>query len=118
MQRLRDQVDGFASLLASHKFSSNFFGNFESKTGILEKDTHPKVSFLEMNLDAAANTAILSGVTESLEIVGQQVNLFQNDRMVKSVKLSKADINKDGKIEFTLNIVFDPGLLRSLESSK
>lgn len=118
MRSFKGLVDDFASLIVNHKFSSNFFGNFESKTGILEKDTHPKVSFLEMNLDAAANTVTLAGVTESLEIVGQQVDLFQNDKMVESVKLSKAAINKDGKIEFTLNIAINPGLLRSLESFK
>ena len=114
----KDQVDDFASLIANHTISSNFFGNFESKTGILEKDTHPKVSFSEMIFNVAASTVMLSGTTENLEIVGQQVNLFQNDKMVKSAKLSKAEINKEGKIEFALDIAIDPGLLRSLESFK
>lgn len=118
MQSFKDRVDDFASLIVNHKFSSNFFGNFELKTGILERDTHPRVSFTEMNLDTTTNTATLSGVTENLEVVGQQVSLFQNDEMVESVRLSKVDINKDGKIEFTLNLTIKPALLRSLESLK
>lgn len=109
----RDRIDEFSSLVANHKLSSNFFGESQYKTGILEKDTHPKVMFNEMTFNVRDNTITLSGVTETFEILAQQVVLFQNDKMVKSVKTSKADTNKEGKIEFTLDIVFDPALLKS-----
>jgi hypothetical protein len=113
LKSFKEIIDDFSSLLTNHKSSSNFFGSLKSKTGILEKDTHPKVSFSEMTFNVAENTVTLSGVTENLETIGQQVALFKNEKMVRGVKLSKADINKDGKIEFTLDISIAPELLTS-----
>jgi len=118
MKTYRDKIDNFSSLIANHKLSSNFFGDIESKTGILEKSTHPRVMFFEMLFDVKSNTITLSGVTENLEIVGQQVVLFQNNRMVKNVKLTKIIINKEGKIEFTLDVSIDPVLLTSFCGDK
>lgn len=113
MKSYRDKIDDFADLIADHKFSSNFFGKIEYKNGILEKTTHPRVLFSEMTFNVKTNSVTLSGLTENMEIVGQQVALFQNNKMVRSVKLSKAGINKDGKIEFTVDISLDPELLKS-----
>jgi hypothetical protein len=113
LKNYKDIIDAFSYLIANHNFSSNFFGKFEYKTGILEKNTHPQVLFSDMDFNVKTDTVSLSGVAENIAIVGQQVALFQNDKIVRSVKLSKADINKEGKIEFTLDLYFDPELLKS-----
>jgi len=109
----RDMVNNFSSLINNHEFSSNFFGNFEQKTGILEKLTHPKVSFSGMDFNADGNSVSLSGLTDDFKIIGQQIALFKSERMINSVILSKVEKNKDGKIEFTLEIRFSPELLKS-----
>jgi len=113
MKSYSNRVDDFSSLISNHDFSSNFFGNFEQKTGILEKLTHPKVSFQEMDFNADGNSVSLSGLADNFEIIGQQVTLFRSENMISSVVLSRAGINNDGKIEFTLNIYFNPELLKS-----
>lgn len=113
MKSYRDIIDAFSYLINNHKMSSNFFGKFENKTGVLEKNTHPEVLFFEMNFNVKTNIVTLSGVAEKFEIVGQQVALFQQEKMVRSVKLSKADKNKDGNFEFTLDLSINPELLKS-----
>ncbi len=118
MKSYRDKIDDFASLINNHKFSYNFFGKLEDKIGVLEKNTHPKVFFNEMNFNVTGNSVVMSGTTESFEIIGQQIFLFQNDPDVKSVKISKAEINKEGKIDFNLDILLDPTLFQNLISLK
>jgi len=114
MKSYRVKIDDFVSLINNHKFSYNFFGRLEDKIGVLEKDTHPKVFFNNMTFSIGKNPVVISGITESFEIIAQQIFLFQNDPAVNSVTITKAEINKEGKIEFNLNIFLDPALFQNL----
>ncbi len=106
MKANQDKIDDFSSLINSHNFSSNFFAK-------LEKDTHPQVFFTEMKFDTKANLVTLLGQTDSFEIVRQQAVIFRGDKMLNSVKLSKADVNLDGKVEFTFDLSLNPSLIKS-----
>jgi uncharacterized membrane protein YraQ (UPF0718 family) len=115
LKSYEEKTEDFSDILDSHKIVSNFFGDFEKKTGFLEKNTHPKVFFSEMSFDLTKETVTLSGQTEDFQTVGQQTSLFKKEELreiVKSVQLSEVGINKDGKIEFTLSISFYPKLFK------
>jgi len=103
LESLSAKIDDFTPLLLNHQKSSNFF-NF------LEESTHPKVFFTKLNLDAKGNLVELSGQTDDFLTLGQQLLIFQKSEFVQNLKLSKVDISKEGKVEFTFNFSLDPKL--------
>jgi len=99
----KKKIEDFAPLITAHRLSSKFFGFFE-------KITHPKVFFSDLKIDIMGNKAGLSGQTESFQTLGQQILIFQKEELIKNVQLSKVQIGKEGKIEFSLEIFLDPKL--------
>jgi hypothetical protein len=68
-----------------------------------------------MNFDLTKETVTLLGQTEDFQTVGQQISLFKKEELkeiVKSIQLSKVEIDKDGKIDFTLTISFNSKLFK------
>jgi len=103
LESLSAKIDDFAPLLLNHQKSSNFF-NF------LEENTHPKVFFTKLNLDTKGNLVELSGQTDDFLTLGQQLLIFRKSEFVQNLKLSKVDISKEGKVEFTFNFALNPKL--------
>jgi hypothetical protein len=99
----RNKIDAFSDLISQHKFSSEFFK-------FVEKITHPKVVFLEMDFDIKNNKVTLFGLTDSFLTLGQQVLIFKQQSLVKGVQLSNIGISKEGKIEFNINLALDAKL--------
>lgn len=99
----RDKIEDFSSLLIAHQKSSNCFD-------FLEKITHPKVSFSELNLDTKGNQVRLLGRAESFQILGQQLLIFQEAKFVQNLNLSEVKISEGGKIEFTFDFSLNPKL--------
>jgi len=96
LKEFRDKIDDFTPLLLNHKKVSNFFTT-------LEKNTHPKVFFIDFNLDTKSNSVEISGQTDDFQTVGQQLLIFQKSPMFQNLKLSKVEIGKEGKIKFAFN---------------
>ena len=103
LKSLSAKIDDFTPLLLSHQKSSNFF-NF------LEENSHPKVFFTELNLDTKGNLVKLSGQTEDFLTLGQQLLIFQKSEFVQNLKLSKVEISREGKVEFTFDFSLNPKL--------
>lgn len=103
LKELRDKIDDFAPLLLSHKRTSNFFTT-------LQKNTLPKVFFTDLRLDTKNNLVELFGQTEDFQTLGQQLLIFQQSQTFQNPKLSKVEIGKEGKIEFTFNFSLNPQL--------
>jgi Tfp pilus assembly protein PilN len=103
LKSLRAKIEDFTPLLLNHQKSSNFFD-------FLEKNTHPKVFFTKLNLDTEGNHVELSGQTDDFQILGQQLLIFQKTEFVQNLKLSKVEISKEGKIEFSFDFSLNPKL--------
>jgi len=95
------KIDDFSILLADYRVSSRFFD-------FLEKIIHPKVFFSELNLSSKEGKVSLTGQTESFETLGQQILIFQKEEKLRGLKLAEIKIGKEGKIDFSLEISFDP----------
>lgn len=87
-------------LIEEHLFPSKFFS-------FLEKRTHPKTFFSKIDLITADSKVNLAGETESFLTLGQQISIFQKDRLVKELKLAGVSITEEGKIGFSLEISLD-----------
>ena len=97
LKSLRDKIDDFAPLILNHKKSSNFFS-------FLEKNTHPKVFFTDLNLDTEGSRVELSGQADDFQTLGQQFLIFQKAGFLQDLKMTKIEINKEGKIEFSFTL--------------
>jgi len=97
----QDKINNFSDLINSHQLNSNFF-NF------LESLTHPQIFFSKADLKIREGHVFISGIAENFEVLGQQFLIFKEESFVKNVSLLKASVGKDGKIEFDLDLVFDP----------
>lgn len=101
LKEFREKIDDFAPLLLNHQKSSNFFN-------VLEQNTHPQVVFTKLTLDTIRNSVELSGQTENFPILGQQLFIFQQTESIQNIKLSKVEINKEGKVQFTFTFSLNP----------
>jgi hypothetical protein len=99
----KNKISAFSNLISQHKFSSTFFQ-------FLEKITHPKVVFLEMDFNVKDNKITLFGQTDSFLTLGQQIMIFKQQNMIKNVQLSNIGISKEGKVEFNIDITLDAKL--------
>jgi Tfp pilus assembly protein PilN len=103
LKSLRAKIEDFIPLFLNHQKSSNFFD-------FLEKNTHPKVFFTGLKLDTEGNYVELSGQTDDFQTLGQQLLIFQKTEFLQGLKLSKVEINKEGKVEFIFNFSLNPKL--------
>ena len=94
------KVNDFSFLINNHLSNKQFFGVFEQLA-------HPKIFFSSIDLQINKGKATLSGTTDNFELLGQQFLMLEKEDYVKNVNLSKASINKDGKVEFTFHVSFD-----------
>jgi hypothetical protein len=99
------RIDDFAKILINRRRPTNFFL-------FLEKFTHPRIQFTEVNLDLAESKVGLSGRSESFLVLGQQVSIFERQKEVKKVNLSKLAIAKEGGAVFSLSLNLDPELFK------
>ena len=98
---IKQPLKDFLEVFKKRKMVSKFLG-------VLEKTTHPHVSFVNMSLDTSDDKVRLDGHTESFQDLGEQMLLQEHNRYVKSVNLSKIAFNKGGGIDFSLEISLSP----------
>lgn len=99
------KIEMIDSLLTSHQLSRNFFT-------FLENLSSPKIFFSKLDLNVEKLEASLSGQAESFEGLGQQLLIFRKGEFIKDVNLTKVSIGKEGEIEFTIELSFDPQLFK------
>jgi len=99
------KINDFAVLGGNHYFVSKFFA-------VIEENCHPRVWFSKLNLDSLSNSFSVSGSTDNFASLGQQLIIFKNNPIFKTVTLSQVSINKSGQVEFGLNIILDPKVFK------
>jgi hypothetical protein len=97
------KVKDLTQLLDQHKYLTPFFD-------ILAKATHPKVYFSDLRLNTQSGIVELLGKTENFETLSQQHSIFQKTSLFDEVKLSRAVLSKEGKLEFAVSLVLNPGI--------
>lgn len=95
----------FSILINQHLFFSKAFE-------FIEKNTHPKVWFSQLDLSPKEGQVNLSGETEGFVTLHQQAQIFKADPLVKGLNLIKIAIGKEGRIDFDLSLTLDPDLFK------
>ncbi len=95
------KIKDFSLILDHHLLSSKSFS-------FLEKASHPRIWFSKINLSPGEALAIVSGRAETFPDLGQQLQIFKKEALIKNATLSKISLGEKGEIKFTLTLSFDP----------
>lgn len=95
------KIDDFSKLIKDRQQTSEIFD-------FIQEFSHPKIWFYAVELDHNRNQVSIGGNVENFEILGQQFLIFKNSPLVKNISLVNVVIRSDGKIDFSLKLVFDP----------
>ena len=101
----KKEVDLFAPYLTNHILITKFFD-------FLESNAHPRIYFSQMNLKSSTASVSLSGRADSFLSLGQQLMIFDNSPIVKSISLSNISLSEEGNILFNLGISLNPSLFK------
>jgi len=99
---LYSQVTNVRTLLKDHVATSQAFT-------LLESLTHPKVTYLNLDLDMKDRRLILSGITPSYDDLTAQLAIFENSSDVERYNLESSEWD-NGVIQFKVNLVMDKGV--------
>jgi len=102
------KINDFSEIFKKHRITSNFFT-------LADGISYEKVRFLELNLNTETKNVFLRGETENFDTLGKQMlNLKKND-FVKGLDISNISLNKEGKVNFTVNFSLDSEIFNSNE---
>jgi len=105
MLGVKKKIEDFSFLLSSHKKNTNFFK-------FLEKTTHPRILFHDLILETEEGKVNLSGKTENLKILGQQLLIFNREQFIEKAELLNTKIGKEGGIEFSIELSLNPEIFK------
>jgi len=94
------RIKDFSEIFKEHKITSNFFT-------FVDKASYEKVKFLELNLNAETKNASLKGETENFDTLGKQIFNLKKSDFVQGLDISNISLNKEGKVNFTVNFSLD-----------
>lgn len=97
----KKKTEAISLLLSSHKKGTNFFN-------LLEKLTHPEVSFNKFILETEEGMVSLTGRTESFKALGQQTSALEEEELIEEVNLVYIKMGKEKEIEFLISLLLDP----------
>jgi len=98
-------IEDFSKLSKLHLYPSKFFDFFQNLC-------HPQVWFSKFLLNLKDFNLSISGETENFSILGQQILIFQQQEKILKADLSEVSIGKEGKVNFTLNLLLSPEILK------
>lgn len=103
------KIKDYNILFNSHIAASNVFN-------LLEKDTHPNVLWGSIDFTTAdlskTDAVKLNGTADNFSVLQQQIFILNGEGFIKKVNLTAVSINKEGKIDFNLQLALDTGILK------
>lgn len=97
------QLVNLQTILDKHIYGSSFF-NF------LEKNTSPRVSYLNVNLLVSEHLLKIVGLTASFNDLAQQIAVFDRNPFIKRVVLENVGFANEG-LRFSLTLFLKPEFL-------
>jgi len=92
-------------LLNKHQQPTKIFDQLFTKT------IHPQVILKEITLNAEANLLEIIGSAANYAVIGEQLKIFEEFPGVKKVNLKGTKIDKDGRLQFTVDLFLQPNFL-------
>lgn len=94
---LQKKIESVSGIIGSHSFSVNTFG-------LVERDTHPRVSFETYAFSPKNNTIAMKGLASDFEALAKQIGFMEGDKQIDKVEFGGLSLKDDGRVSFTLTI--------------
>lgn len=105
---LQKKINDFSVIFPRHISVFDFFQ-------LLENKTHPDIYFYSLTLSSSEFRAQLFGRAKSFNAIDQQIQLFKKEKLVDTLDLTTISLNKQGEVEFTLDLTFDAQFFKPYE---
>ncbi len=106
----QEKIKDFSELLAAHPRTSQFFE-------FLEKNTHPKVWFTDLDLSPELPQAKIGGQARNFGTLAQQIYIFREEDLIKGIKLTDISLGEGGEAKFLLNLSLSPEIFSTSTES-
>jgi hypothetical protein len=111
----KKKIDDFSEIINRRPFPTKFFGFAEgsfSETKKFASLIHPQVQISGFSLNLKDGKLNISGLTENFVTLEQQYLIFQKEPLAKEVNLSSFSVGKEGKVNFSFDLSFDPMIFK------
>lgn len=98
---LKNQLSVIGPLLSSHLFWSQGLSKIQSLV-------QPQVQVKTMNADGPAKKIVFQATAASYTVIAKQIAAFYTDDSIADIILNKAVSLTSGKVDFTMQLMFDP----------
>lgn len=115
LKKKQKEIDDFSEIINQRPFPTKFFGFAEgsfSETKKFASLIHPQVQILGFSLNLKDGKLDISGLTENFTTLEQQYLIFQKEPLVKEVNLSSFSVGKEGKVNFSFDLSFNPSIFK------
>lgn len=102
---LDKRLSSIRILISQHIFPSNVLA-------LIEKTTHPRVSFSAFLYSADSRKIDLRGEAASYSILARQIGLFESSPNIDRVEFGGLSLGERGLVNFKMSIIFKPEFLR------
>jgi len=96
----KKKINDFSEILKKHKITSSFFA-------FIDEASNKEVKFLELSLNTETENVSLKGETENFDTLGKQILNLKKSDFVKGLDISNISLNKEGKVNFSVNFSLD-----------
>ena len=100
---LRKKLKTIAAVIGTHQFTANTFS-------LLERDTHPRVSFDSYSFSPNNKSIVLKGKADNYSVLARQIAFFEGDQQINKVEFGGLSLGEDGRVSFNLTVYVLPTL--------
>jgi len=101
-----EKLINLEKLLSNHIYFSNVLA-------LLEQITHPQVYYTSLEYSLEKNSLVLGGTAKNQAVLSEAVNGFVNDsKDIKMVILRDMKVNTDSTVQFHLELLLQPQVLK------
>lgn len=110
------KANSAVKILANHLYTSKFYRLLESLTlkNIFYKDFSLNVTVVKNDIAQVK----ISGEADSFNALAKQLEIFHGSKDITDVSFSNAQMNKDGKIDFSVGLSFEISSMRFFADKK
>ena len=101
---LNQQLNAVNLLIGSHPFWSDAFTQIQ---GLVQ----PQVQFQSVNADMLSKTILIKALAANYTVIARQIASFYTIDSVTDIILNKVQSQPTGRVEFTMQMFFDPNKL-------
>ncbi len=101
----RDKIQSFAYLFDNHQHPLNFLK-------ILEDIRQEDVIFTKFSMNVLEHNVVLNGQTNGFKVLGEQLNIFKQNKAIKNIELSQMSMSNLGIVNFVFDLEIEPDALK------